>query len=232
MLLIGFFLCLFNPFQYPAKADCVLDFEYVFVDSGYSAKEAYEKLNISKEVDFALFHKAYIGFKNLKDRAIVKKDILTLIDYGKSSTEKRLWIFDLKNFKVLENTWVAHGKNSGQDKAIHFSNKPNSLQSSLGFFLTKGTYYGKHGLSLRLEGLDSLYNSNAEKRAIVLHAADYVSAAFIKLYGRLGRSFGCPAVSPKKSKRIIELIKDGSVIFAGDLKCPVESDICTIGSRE
>lgn len=160
-----------------------------------------------------LFKKGFHGYSNLKSSGLVKNDIIMLVDFTKPSTEKRMWIIDLKNNKLLKNTLVAHGKNSGQNIASVFSNLPNSYMSSLGCYVTGDTYFGKHGLSLRLKGLDQGFNTNAFERAIVLHGAEYVSEDFIKCNGRLGRSHGCPAVPVSENKEIIEMIKGGSFLF-------------------
>ncbi len=179
-------------------------------------EDVYDKADIKKSgLDYNVFRKAYIGFQNFKQKQLVssKKSILTVIDFTKSSREKRLWIIDLKSKKVLYNTLVAHGRNTGEAKAVYFSNKPNSNMSSMGFYLTNRTYFGKHGLSLKLDGMDKKYNSNAMERAIVVHGADYVSEDFIKQYGRLGRSLGCPAVPRAVSKQVIELIKDNTLLY-------------------
>lgn len=164
----------------------------------------------SEEV-FALAYKGYNALK--KDAGLLKKDVITVIDFSLPSTEKRLWIIDLATRKVLVNDYVAHGRNSGDNEAVSFSNTTGSNKSSIGFYLTGETYRGKHGLSLRLEGLDEAYNSNARSRAIVMHGADYVSARFIKKYGRLGRSLGCPSVSMDIHEKVINTIKNGSALF-------------------
>ncbi len=140
--------------------------------------------------------------------------LLTVIDYSKLSREKRLWVLDLDRDSVLAHTLVAHGRNSGGDQATHFSNDPGSNQTSLGTFVTGKTYVGAHGLSLRLIGLDRGVNDNALARAIVIHAADYVNPGIVASLGRLGRSLGCPALSPDVAPAIIDLIKDGTVVFA------------------
>lgn len=140
--------------------------------------------------------------------------LLTVIDYSKLSREKRLWVLDLDRDSVLAHTLVAHGRNSGGDQATHFSNDPGSNQTSLGTFVTGKTYVGAHGLSLRLIGLDRGVNDNALARAIVIHAADYVNAGIVASLGRLGRSLGCPALSPDVAPEVIDLIKDGTVVFA------------------
>lgn len=166
------------------------------------------------DIDSLAFHLAYEGYLNLCGQGMLERDsILTLIDFSKPSTEERLFIIDLKHEKVLEKTLVAHGKNTGSLYAEHFSNTPHSNQSSLGFYVTDHTYLGKHGYSLRIRGVEPGINSKAWDRAIVIHGANYVSKSFIKKYGRLGRSFGCPALPPEQNSRIIDLIKDKSCLF-------------------
>jgi hypothetical protein len=115
--------------------------------------------------------------------------------------------------KVLFHDLVAHGRNSGDNFAGKFSNTPNSNMSSLGFYVTGDTYTGKHGLSLYLNGMDPDFNDKARERSIVIHGADYVSQNFIRKYGRLGRSFGCPALSMESYKSIIDTICQGSCLF-------------------
>lgn len=139
---------------------------------------------------------------------------LSIIDYSRPSTERRLWVFDLRDGDLLFREWVAHGRNSGGNLAEHFSNKPGSLESSLGSFVTLGTYVGHNGYSLRLQGLDAGFNDNALERAIVMHGAGYVGTGMIHEQGRLGRSFGCPAVRPGIARQLIDAIRDGSFVFA------------------
>ena len=156
---------------------------------------------------------AYKGYLNLVDRGVIKNaDVLTVCDFSQPSSKKRMYIIDVKNFKVLLNTYVAHGKNSGFDKAEHFSNKPESLQSSLGFYVTKSTYSGKHGLSLRLDGQDRGFNDNAEARAVVVHGAEYIGDQRSGA-GYMGRSFGCPAVPQQQASKVINYIKNGTCLF-------------------
>lgn len=143
---------------------------------------------------------------------VSNSDILTVCDFSQPSTSKRMYIIDIKHFKVLMNTYVAHGRNSGLVYAENFSNKIESLQSSLGFYVTKQTYVGKHGLSLKLSGKDRGYNDNAEARAVVVHGAEYIgdgraSSAY------MGRSFGCPAVPQHLASKVINTIKDGTCLF-------------------
>ncbi|HEY9170572.1 MAG TPA: murein L,D-transpeptidase catalytic domain family protein [Lutibacter sp.] len=159
------------------------------------------------------FTKAMEGYFELKEKGIIQKDILTLVDYSLSSNENRLWVIDLKNNIILFQSLVSHGRNSGNEYAANFSNKPESYKSSLGFYLTGETYYGKHGYSLRLDGLEKGVNSNARARAIVVHGADYVSENFVKQNGRLGRSLGCLALKQSLTKEVIDTIKDKSCLF-------------------
>lgn len=144
-----------------------------------------------------------------------RKEVLTIIDYSKPSNQKRLWIVDVKNKKVTSEQLVAHGEKSGGDKANQFSNTVNSHQSSIGVFVTGETYQGSNGLSLRLKGLEKGINHKAEPRNIVIHPASYVSKDFLNHHGgRLGRSWGCPALDPTLAQPTINSIKGGSVLFA------------------
>jgi hypothetical protein len=156
---------------------------------------------------------AYRGQQYLNSKGILQNSgILTVCDFSQPSSRKRLYIIDLRHVKVLLNTYVAHGKNSGQVYASRFSNRPESLQSSLGFYVTGNTYSGEHGLSLRLSGLERGFNDKAESRAVVIHGADYIG----EQHGRspvMGRSYGCPAVPQKLASKVINLIKDGSCLF-------------------
>jgi hypothetical protein len=156
---------------------------------------------------------AYKGYEYLLEEGAVKNsDIFTVVDFSQSSFRKRMYIIDVKNYKVLVNTYVAHGKNTGLQYAKDFSNKPESLQSSLGFYVTKGTYSGKHGLSLKLDGKEPGFNNKAEERAIVVHGADYIGAHRLNS-PYMGRSFGCPAVPQAQASKVINTIKDGTVLF-------------------
>ena len=155
---------------------------------------------------------AYKGMQKLAKQGKISNDeILTVCDFSQPSDSKRLYIIDVRNFKVLLNTYVAHGKNSGELYAKRFSNRPSSLASSLGFYITKGTYFGKHGLSLKLAGQDRGFNDRAESRAIVVHGASYIGDEW--LGGKMGRSFGCPAVPLRMANKVIDLIKNGTCLF-------------------
>lgn len=144
----------------------------------------------------------------------IERPLLTVIDYTLPSTVRRLWVIDVERNEVLFHERVAHGQNSGEDRAVAFSNRRGSNQSSLGLFRTEDTYRGQHGLALRLTGLEPGINDRARERQIVMHGADYVSDEFIAEHGRLGRSWGCPAVSVEISTRVIDQIRDGSALFA------------------
>jgi hypothetical protein len=141
-------------------------------------------------------------------------DTLTVIDYTRPSTEPRLFVLDVEAPALLHEELVAHGRGTGENEARRFSNEPGSHQSSLGLFVTRGTYVGRHGRSLRLQGLEPGVNDRALDRAIVLHGAAYVSEAFAALHGRLGRSFGCPALAVDVAQRVIDAIHGGTPLFA------------------
>jgi len=166
-------------------------------------------------LDSTIFEEALTGYYNLKTANLLPttSSIVTVVDFNKPSTTKRMWIVDLKSKKLLLNTWVAHGQGSGDDMANAFSNNEESHQSSLGFYITDDIYMGKHGKSLRLDGVDTGFNNKARERAIVLHGADYVNQNTINQLGRLGRSFGCPAVSTDLCDQIIETVKNKNLLF-------------------
>ncbi|MGA9213542.1 murein L,D-transpeptidase catalytic domain family protein [Kaistella sp.] len=181
------------------------------------AEEIYNSISFDNinQLQSEVFSKAFLGFTNLKKEGKLDKDahLLTICDFSLSSTEKRLWVIDLNESKVLYNTLVAHGKNTGEKFAQKFSNTESSLQSSLGFFITESTYNGSNGYSLKLEGMDSGFNDAALRRAIVMHGADYVSEGFIKSQKRLGRSWGCPAIPRALAEPIINTIKGKNCLF-------------------
>lgn len=163
-----------------------------------------KSLGLSEEA----FRYACIGYSNMLEKKLISKEgYLTICDFSQSSARKRLYIIDMVNNTVVKNTYVAHGKNSGDEFARNFSNKNGSLQSSLGFYVTKQSYYGAHGLSLRVEGVEKGFNDKAYRRAIVVHGASYIGAQ------KKGRSFGCPAVPQQESAAIINTIKNGHCLF-------------------
>lgn len=155
------------------------------------------------------------AYVKAREDGLDHKGLMTIIDYSKPSTERRLWVVDLKRNKILFNTWVTHGKNSGKVNATSFSNQPGSLKSSIGVFLTTNdTYNGENGYSLRVQGLEAGVNDNAYRRAIVFHGAWYATPEVAHRYGVLGRSWGCPAVSDKIAKPLIDTIKGNTLVFA------------------
>jgi len=175
----------------------------------------YDSLHLaSMGLSHEAFDYAVKGYIYLKNKGkLHNKRVLSIIDFTKPSSQKRLFILDVTSYKVLFNTYVAHGQNTGQEYANKFSNKLESYQSSLGFYVTTGTYMGKNGFSMQLDGLENGFNDQADERAIVMHGAPYVSEAFIKHRGYIGRSHGCPAVPQQLNKPIIEKIKNGSCLF-------------------
>ena len=166
---------------------------------------------LNEVIPYKIFNAAILGYRQIEN--IKKKNIITIIDFSKPSIENRFLVIDLVNKKILYKCFVAHGKNSGENYAKSFSNNSESLMSSLGFYLTAETYSGENGYSLRLDGLEKGINDRAREREIVIHGAPYVSDEFITKYGRLGRSWGCPALPVGVSKAIIDLISGGSCLF-------------------
>jgi L,D-transpeptidase catalytic domain len=145
---------------------------------------------------------------------IANPTTLTVIDYSKPSTQKRLWVIDLRTHALLFEELVAHGQGSGNDRATLFSNEAETHRSSIGLFETKETYIGKNGYSLRLDGLDAGFNDHAMDRAIVIHGAAYVSEAIAQKQGRLGRSWGCPALRESVAHELIDSVKESGLVFA------------------
>ncbi|MBO9593473.1 MAG: murein L,D-transpeptidase catalytic domain family protein [Niabella sp.] len=175
----------------------------------------YDSLHLDlKGLSEQAFTYALEGLEELKEEGKVLNDsVITIVDFDQPSINKRMYILDVKNYKLLFNTWAAHGRKSGTLVATSFSNTMSSNKSSLGFYLTDAPYFGGNGYSLKLKGLEPGLNDKALQRAIVLHGAPYVSQSSINELGYLGRSFGCPAVPVELSRPIIETIKDGSVLF-------------------
>ncbi len=160
------------------------------------------------------FDNAIKGFNHLLSIGkLENENLLSIVDFSLPSSMKRLFVIDIKNFKMLFNTYVAHGRNSGKEYANQFSNDPESFKSSLGFYVTKDTYKGSHGFSLHLEGEEKGINDNAYNRSIVIHSAPYVDESVVKSHGFIGRSLGCPALPAKFYRPIIEKIKNGSCLF-------------------
>lgn len=170
----------------------------------------YRSMQLEGAVNWKAFLQAVEGYYKIENR---RRDVLTLIDFSRPSTAKRLFVFDMKQRKVLFSSVVSHGRNSGDTYATSFSNEYGSYKSSLGFYLTESTYQGKNGYSLILNGLERGINDRARERAIVMHGAAYADPSVLAGGGRLGRSLGCPAVPQKLSRPIIDAIKGGSVMY-------------------
>lgn len=180
------------------------------VESALSeSQQLYRDMELEEMVNYTAFEQALAGYNQIEHR----KGVMTLIDFSKPSTEKRLYVFDMKARKLLFVSYVSHGKNSGGTFARYFSNKRGSHKSSLGFYVTRNTYIGRNGYSLVLDGLEKGINDRAKERAIVIHGASYSDASVISSTGRLGRSMGCPALPKAVNKPIIDTIKEGSVLY-------------------
>jgi hypothetical protein len=191
---------------------------FSIADSSSASNIAVSLYNIVSLQHFGLSKQAFVyawkGYQSLlKKKLIASSDYLTICDFSQSSNNKRLYVIDILNQKLITHTWVAHGRNSGGEYATRFSNKPESLQSSLGFYVTGNTYYGEHGLSLRVKGLEPGFNDKALQRAIVIHGADYIGEQRLQNNAYMGRSFGCPALPKNESDSIINTIKEGSCFF-------------------
>lgn len=162
----------------------------------------------------AILQRALLAYRCARARKAIRKPLLAIIDYSLPSAQKRLWVFDLRRRSLLHHEWVAHGRGSGDLFARRFSNQPNSHQSSLGLYATQEIYYGKHGISLRLQGLERGFNHLARQRAIVIHGAWYVSRSFLQKHRRLGRSHGCPALRKKITPTLLRLLQGGAALYA------------------
>jgi len=183
--------------------------------SDNSALMMYQTLKLdSLGLSQAAFNYAVRGMERLEQAGkLANTDLITIVDFSLASSKKRLFVIDLKNGKVLFNTLVSHGRNSGTAVATEFSNAPESFKSSLGFYVTGQTYRGEHGYSLRLQGEEAGINDNALSRGIVMHSAAYVNDKLASLQGYIGRSLGCPAIPEKVHKMIIEQIRNGTCLF-------------------
>ncbi len=211
ILILGVVLGGCAVFRYQMPDEAVRTDKIPFLDAIRRSEilEMYKDIGLDNPLSEEIFLRAVHGYDHIPR----KKDVLTIIDFSRPSTEKRAYVIDMKKREVLFNTWVSHGVNTGENHAIDFSNQEGSRKSSLGFYLTAETYRGKHGRSLRLDGLETGFNDSARARYIVIHGADYVSPEFIEKEGRLGRSWGCPAFPIDVTKPIIRKIKRGSVLF-------------------
>lgn len=175
----------------------------------------YETINMNSFSlpKYECFLKAFQGYHQLEEQGVVQNSYLTIVDFSLPSSEERMWVINMKTKEIISLSLVAHGRNSGDLLPSTFSNKPESFQSSLGFYITGESYIGKHGLSMRLDGVEYGINDKARERAIVLHGADYVSHQFVNQNGRLGRSQGCPAIPNHLVNSLVPLLKDKSCLF-------------------
>ena len=179
-------------------------------------KFTFDKIKFNKvnKLSFAAFRNGFYGYLNMIEAGKINAgSLLSICDFTLSSNVKRLWVIDIKNKKVLFNTLVAHGMATGEEFATSFSNIEESHQTSLGFYTTGETYDGNNGYSLKLNGVDGSFNNKAYDRAIVIHAAEYVSREFAEANKRIGRSHGCPALPVEVAPKIIDKIKNGSCLF-------------------
>jgi hypothetical protein len=179
------------------------------------ANNIYDSMHLKKT---GLSQKAFVyawkGYKQLLEKGQLNNEsVLSICDFSQSSRRKRLYIIDIADMKLLVNTFVAHGRNSGGEYARSFSNKAESHKSSLGFYVTRKTYFGEHGLALKIEGLENGINDRADERNIVIHGSKYVGPNYLRNNRFSGRSFGCPAVPAKETQKVINTIKDGSCLF-------------------
>ena len=186
------------------------------VPAGIANEDIYATVSLSETgLSRDIFDLAIKGLKKLdSDGKLNNPNIVTIVDYSQSSNKKRLYVIDIKNKKLLFNTFVAHGRNTGEEYAKSFSNDEGSYKSSLGFYITEHPVIGSHtGFSLQIDGVEKGFNDHAVQRAIIIHAAEYVTQNFINKYGRLGRSYGCPSLPPEMNKPIIDAIKGGTCLF-------------------
>lgn len=179
------------------------------------AATLYDSIGLQRfGLDEEAFAYAWRGYHNLLKRGLIhRKNVLSICDFSQSSSHKRMYVIDILHKKLLYRTYVAHGQNSGSEYADSFSNQPESFKSSLGFYLTSRTYFGRNGLSLKIQGMDTGFNDLAGKRNIVLHGCTYASQAHLLHYGSLGTSLGCPAIPAAISSRIIRTVEHGSCLF-------------------
>jgi len=205
-----FLLAFSNPGELPAPEITGNFAEDIHVFAEEYCKSIYCDAGLEGKLDYTIFRRA---FKGITEISAPRKDILTIIDYSKPACDQRFYVIDLVNRKLLYSTLVAHGKNSGELSCTRFSNRPRSLQSSPGFFLTAESYSGRQGYSLRLDGMEPGINDMARARAIVIHGAEYVAQHYVDDFGYIGHSFGCPALPLNVNRKIIDLIKGGSCLY-------------------
>lgn len=205
-----FLLVFTNPGDLPAPVITGNFKEDIHALAEEYSRNIYCESGLEGKLDYEIYKRAFKGISAL---SAPRKDVLTIIDYSKPSSDRRMYVIDLVNRKLLYQTLVAHGKNSGDKECDRFSNRPQSLQSSPGFYLTAESYSGGQGYSMRLDGEEPGINDMARARNIVMHGADYVCQKYVKEYGYIGRSYGCTAVPLELNRKIIDLIKGGSCLY-------------------
>ena len=220
LILSSLFISLLHlPFAFGKSSarekNAVLASVHDFALTEGSYKSVYDSLKLDLTgLSRQAFDYAKNGWEKLKSQGkLLNQSVIAIVDFSQPSSQKRLYVLDMNNYKVLYNTLVAHARNSGRETASYFSNKPSSYKSSPGFYITGDTYTGSNGYSLRLDGIEKGINDNALSRAIVMHGADYVNESFIASKGYIGRSQGCPAVPLKNAKAIINTLKNGACLY-------------------
>lgn len=186
----------------------------MFVPSAYADSLAAALIKAAPQADAKVINLAVRASQCSIAQGAAPVQRLAVIDYSLPSTQQRLWVFDLKKRKLLFHELVAHGRNSGENMAVNFSNQNESFATSLGLYRTQQSYVGQNGYSLRMEGLEPGFNDNAFDRAIVIHGAPYVSPVLARANGRIGRSLGCPAVRPAIAHKLIDSMKGGQLLFS------------------
>lgn len=210
LFIIALLFTSFNVVSLAEQRTATIESPTKSIDKKSVYTELYNDFGLNQTVQFEAFEQAMQGLEKIDAK---NKNIITIIDFTLPSTDKRMVVLDLEKKQVLFHTIVSHGRNSGEKYATSFSNKHGSYQSSLGFYLTEKTYFGANGYSLVLEGLEKDINCQAKPRAVVIHGADYCSEEFIKSTGRLGRSYGCPALPREINDAVINTIKDGTLLY-------------------
>lgn len=201
----------YNSIRFSALVNPPVE-EEMLLDLGSFAEDSYNHLG-TKDLFFKPYNLALKGYFELLSKDQLRNpDYLTIVDMTKSANEERMFIIDTHTWQVVHKSLVAHGTNTGEEYAQDFSNEEHSHKSSLGFYLTGEVYNGKHDMSLKLDGLE-YSNSKARERGVVVHAADYVGHDYIKENGRLGRSYGCPALPHNGYENVVKKIKEGSCFF-------------------
>ena len=210
LIIVAFLFTSFDVTSFTEKKAAIAESPIKSIDKKSEYTQLYNDFALSQIVQFKAFEQAMRGLEKIN---VKNKNIITIIDFTLPSTDKRMVVLDLIKKQVLFHTIVSHGRNSGEKYATSFSNKHGSYQSSLGFYLTEKTYFGANGYSLVLEGLEENINCQAKPRAVVIHGADYCSEEVINSTGRLGRSYGCPALPREINDEVINTIKNGTLLY-------------------